>query len=368
MAVAGDGSTVIAGAPYATVGANAQQGASYVFTGAASSYALTVSKAGSGGGTVASDIGGISCGSSCQAAYGAGQTVTLTATPDSESVFAGWSGAGCTGTGVCTVTMSADQAVTARFDPAPPVFLRLDAACYAETYSATPPVTDKALNTLPVGDYCASATMSLGYFSDSIGHSMAAAVQNEAQFDAVFYFAGHAACNIPETAPGVFGGFLNIPAADPTGLADTSFLGGTDGEACLSGFTTPIADIERGLPPQLATSTLVVLQSCFSALSPDSGEPAGHVDIGRQIWNAGARTVVGFQHLVFYGDPTAGILGQAWAEGFWTAIAQGQPIDTAVQLGSDFESLSDPDPTGTHGYGSWEITILGSTGRSQTHR
>jgi hypothetical protein len=42
--------------------------------------------------------------------------VTLTATAASGSTFAGWSGGGCSGTGTCTVTMTADKSVTANFD------------------------------------------------------------------------------------------------------------------------------------------------------------------------------------------------------------------------------------------------------------
>src|SRR5207247_10851050 len=43
--------------------------------------------------------------------------VALTATPSASSVFTGWSGGGCTGTGPCTVTMSAAATVTATFAP-----------------------------------------------------------------------------------------------------------------------------------------------------------------------------------------------------------------------------------------------------------
>jgi murein peptide amidase A len=42
----------------------------------------------------------------------------LAATAASGSTFAGWSGAGCSGTGSCQVTMSAAEAVTATFDEA----------------------------------------------------------------------------------------------------------------------------------------------------------------------------------------------------------------------------------------------------------
>jgi Divergent InlB B-repeat domain len=77
-------------------------------------YDLTVTKGGGGAGTVTG--GTINCGSTCTANYLAGTPVTLTATPESGSVFTGWSGA-CTGTGDCTLTVDSNKAVTATFEP-----------------------------------------------------------------------------------------------------------------------------------------------------------------------------------------------------------------------------------------------------------
>jgi hypothetical protein len=73
---------------------------------------LTVSLSGTGGGSVTG--AGISCPGACSHSYPVGTNVTLTATPGSGSTFAGWSGA-CTGTGACTVKMTANQSVTATF-------------------------------------------------------------------------------------------------------------------------------------------------------------------------------------------------------------------------------------------------------------
>lgn len=50
----------------------------------------------------------------CSLGYPAGSEVTLTATPSSGSVFTGWGGA-CSGSASCSLTMSADQAVSATF-------------------------------------------------------------------------------------------------------------------------------------------------------------------------------------------------------------------------------------------------------------
>jgi hypothetical protein len=72
------------------------------------SKVLTVSRDGSGTGTVTSNPAGVNCGSVCQTSFATGTTVMLTAVADPSSTFTGWSGV-CTGTGVCEVTM--DQSV-----------------------------------------------------------------------------------------------------------------------------------------------------------------------------------------------------------------------------------------------------------------
>jgi endo-1,4-beta-xylanase len=82
--------------------------------GGGTSYALTVSKSGTGSGTVTSSTGGVNCGSTCSATYASGTTVTLTAAAATGSTFGGWSGA-CTGTGACTLSMTAARTVTAAF-------------------------------------------------------------------------------------------------------------------------------------------------------------------------------------------------------------------------------------------------------------
>lgn len=79
---------------------------------------LSVVREGTGSGTVSSGSAGISCGTDCSETYPSGAVVTLTATPDSGSTFEGWTGGGCTGTGTCAVTVTADTTVFARFDAA----------------------------------------------------------------------------------------------------------------------------------------------------------------------------------------------------------------------------------------------------------
>jgi uncharacterized delta-60 repeat protein len=83
--------------------------------GSPTQYSLTTSKGGSGSGTVTSSPIGIDCGATCSHAFNAGTSITLTATPAAGSTFAGWSGSGCSGTGVCEISLAADVAVTATF-------------------------------------------------------------------------------------------------------------------------------------------------------------------------------------------------------------------------------------------------------------
>ncbi len=81
-------------------------------------FAVTVNKAGTGLGSVISAPNGINCGATCNFQFPGGTSITLTATPSAGSVFSGWSGGGCSGTGTCV--LSTTTAVTATFNTAPP--------------------------------------------------------------------------------------------------------------------------------------------------------------------------------------------------------------------------------------------------------
>lgn len=89
-------------------------------------YTLTVNKVEDGGaaGGVTSQgatTPAIDCGATCSGVYNYGTTVNLVATPTMQ-YFGGWSGA-CSGFAGCSVAMTADRTVTARFNPANKVFV-----------------------------------------------------------------------------------------------------------------------------------------------------------------------------------------------------------------------------------------------------
>jgi hypothetical protein len=106
---------------------------------------LLVTKTGTGAGMVtgtstpAGVPNPIACGTICSTAVPLNTIVHLTAAPDSNSEFTGWSGA-CSGTvATCDVTMNAAKSVTANFDKIvlPPC-----------TFTQTPPVWSNSSKTI----------------------------------------------------------------------------------------------------------------------------------------------------------------------------------------------------------------------------
>ncbi|MBF0591923.1 MAG: hypothetical protein HQL02_07535 [Nitrospirae bacterium] len=101
---------------------------------------LTVSNAGAGSGTVVSSPAGISCSGSttCATQFPYNSSVTLTATADSNSSFAGWTG--CTGSSgnTCSVSMAASTSVTAIFNANPLVLTVSNAGKGSGTVVSSP--------------------------------------------------------------------------------------------------------------------------------------------------------------------------------------------------------------------------------------
>ena len=93
-----------------TVGMNADRTVSATFTPQRS---LTAQMSGSG--TITSSTAGIDCGSVCTASFDYLSQVVLTADPAPGFAFRGWSGCTSVSGNQCTVSMSADTAVTATF-------------------------------------------------------------------------------------------------------------------------------------------------------------------------------------------------------------------------------------------------------------
>lgn len=105
---------------------------------AAASTAVTVTKSGTGGGTVTSSPSGINCGTACSANFPSGSTVRLTAVPSGNATFTGWSG-DCSGTGACSLVLNGDRTVNAEFTAAPESVLLLVNKTGNGTVTSNPP-------------------------------------------------------------------------------------------------------------------------------------------------------------------------------------------------------------------------------------
>jgi hypothetical protein len=80
----------------------------------AATFTMSVSRAGSGGGTITSSPAGITCGADCTEVYVSATTVSLSATAAPGSVFGGWSGNADCADGV--VSVNANISCTATFN------------------------------------------------------------------------------------------------------------------------------------------------------------------------------------------------------------------------------------------------------------
>lgn len=121
---------------------------------------FTLAIAQTGGGVV--HAGTMDCGSTCSAQLATGTVVDLTVTPDSASAFVGWTG-DCSGTGPCTLTMTADHTVGATFSSCPGMRTQSWTFGGARDQHATAVATDAAGNVLVAGTF--AGTIAIGGMS-----------------------------------------------------------------------------------------------------------------------------------------------------------------------------------------------------------
>jgi phospholipase C len=127
-------------------------------------YQLTVTVPAAGSGTVTSSPAGINCPGTCSASFAQGAKVTLTATPGSNYFFGGWNG-NCTGTGICTITLTAAATVSALFNAGNGITVTLAGtgtgtvtsapagiSCGTTCSSSFPPNTQVTLTETPSGN------------------------------------------------------------------------------------------------------------------------------------------------------------------------------------------------------------------------
>jgi hypothetical protein len=78
---------------------------------------LAVDFAGTGSGTISSAPAGLSCASSCNAAFASGTSITITATPNPGSSFGGWADCDAVSGTACTINdLTSARTVVVTFD------------------------------------------------------------------------------------------------------------------------------------------------------------------------------------------------------------------------------------------------------------
>ena len=196
-------------------------------------YSLTVSKNGTGSGTVISDPSGIACGGICSSVLSG--SVALLAFPNPGSYLSNWSGGGCSGNGACIVNLIGNTAVTATFTliaaPTAPQSVSGTPGNGSASITFSPPASNGGAPIVSYTVTCTAASNPSGSNSGTISPITVTGLANGAA-----YTCGVTAFNGNFTSPPANTSVTprTVPDA-PTGLI------GTPGNATISiAFTPPM--------------------------------------------------------------------------------------------------------------------------------
>ncbi len=214
----------------------------------AANGSLAVVKDGSGNGTVTGPE--IDCAPTCSHNFKQGAQVTLTATPDAGSRFAGFSGAGCSGTGTCTVVVGDDTMVTATFTAASGELTVVRAGSGSGTVTSTGPgiacgetcsndFSDDAQVTLTATP--AEDSSFAGFSGGGCSGTETCTVTVEAETSVTATFVASETCEATETAQAG----ETTQATEPDETVQATEPDETDqaGESCETGATTQAGEL-----------------------------------------------------------------------------------------------------------------------------
>ena len=227
---------------------------------------LSVTRAGSGGGAVVSDLPGIDCDPYCQGSYAQAMSVMLTATPDANSTFGGWTNCPSPTNNQCTVTMDADASVTANFtantittitsDSPDPSMVGESVTVNFTVAAALPPLvvtTVQAVNPGPTGMVQVTANS-----GESCGP--------------VALSGGAGSCNLTFTSAGA-------KTLTATYAGDAGFNGSSDTENHTVNKANTTTTTTSDNPDPSAVGGAVPVNYAVAVTAPGAGTPTGNVTV-----------------------------------------------------------------------------------------
>jgi hypothetical protein len=292
-------------------------------------YAVAVTKAGTGGGTVTSAPSGLDCGSACSASFESGTSVALSAAPASGSTFTGWSGA-CMGTGGCTLVVDAAKSVTATFT--------LSASTTTYTLTLTTSGTGSGtVTSSPSGIACNSSCS--GTFAVSTTVTLTAAASTGSTFTGWSgACTGTGTCTVTmsraRSVTATFADSTSTPTATPSSQAASSAGGGDGGGGGSGGgsggcfiataaFGSPMAPQVQLLREVRDTYLLTngpgrAVVQAYYAVSPPIADVISRSEVLRAAVRFGLLPVLGWAFLVLWspgfgaGVPLLSLVIGAW--------------------------------------------------------
>ncbi|MCL4807098.1 MAG: hypothetical protein KJ062_04795, partial [Thermoanaerobaculia bacterium] len=187
-----------------------------------------------GNGNVRLEIGGVleTCARECSAVVAYGASVSLAASPDPGSRFAGWLGGGCSGTGACTVTMDGAKTVSATFFPSSPAgFYPVTPCRIVDTRNAagpygSPPLAAGASRSFVIGGQCGvpsdatavALNVTVTAPTDAGSLSLYPGTGPPPDTDSIFFAAGRTRAN--NVTMGLAGGALSVLDAQVAGTVE----------------------------------------------------------------------------------------------------------------------------------------------------